>query len=418
MAIVKAFQGVRYDVEKVSLKHVIAPPYDVIGDEYREALVSRSPYNVVNVDLPVGGESRYEDAAELYNSFRDTGVLKKDGKPCFYLYEQTYEFGGRKYVRTGFVGVLKLEELGKGTVFPHEKTLSGPKKDRYDLMMATGANLSQIFGLYMDEDNRLSGLFNQVKKNMPSASAVDDEGTNNAMWAVEDTAFIEQISSFMSDRAIYIADGHHRYETALNYRDARRAAENVPAGEERPYDYVMMMFVNFYDEGLKIFPTHRVVELKPDFNLDDFMLRAKKQFEVTPLADRAAAEAFLAEPEASGSWVMMYEGQHYIMRVDDEAFENLHAVYRKIDTFLLQELAISGLIGKPEEEVLRKEGIWFLQKYDEIVRKMRDKKAMAFLLRGVDIDVVREVSESGLVMPQKSTFFYPKLQTGLVINEF
>lgn len=214
MAIVRPFRGVRYDTEQVLLKNVITPPYDVITPEMRAAYAAKSPYNVVLIDLPVGDDDRYAVAGNLYRKWKDAGILIKGQDKSFYLYEQVYEYGGKTYVRSGFVGALKLSEFGKGQVFPHEKTLSGPKADRYELMKASKANFSQIFGLYQDNENRLSVLFNDVKKAMPSASAIDETGVKHSVWTISDENSITKIESFMRDKAIYIADGHHRYETS------------------------------------------------------------------------------------------------------------------------------------------------------------------------------------------------------------
>lgn len=417
MSIVRPLTGVRYNLEEVLLKNVIAPPYDVISPEMKEKLKAKCPYNIVTMDLPDGEDDKYANAAKIYKELLDKGIMVKDKKPGFYVYEQIYEFGGREYVRTGFVGLLKLEELGKGSVYPHEKTLSGPKKDRFELMKACKTNFSQIFGLYMDKENMLNTVFSDAKKNMPAASAVDDEGVKNTIWAVEGNEPVRMVEEFMKDKAIYIADGHHRYETALNFREYMRDLNNDIPGEEKPYDYVMMMFVNFYDEGLKIFPTHRVVDVAPDFSIDDFLKKISKGFLVEDLAGEKEAEEYVNNPSNGRTMAVFFEEKFYGLKATEEVLENLHPVYRKIDTFLLQKAVLIDMLGMTEEQILRKEGVHFVQTMDSIRKLAEEKKSMAFLLKGVDIEIVREISESGLVMPQKSTYFYPKLQTGLVINQ-
>lgn len=409
--------GVRYNLEKVLLKQVIAPPYDVITDEMKETLKGRSASNVVALDLPDGNGDKYENAAHFYEAWKKDGTLLKDKEAGYYLYEQIYSFGEREYVRTGFVGLLKLEELGKGSVFPHEKTLSGPKKDRFELMKACKTNFSQIFGLYMDKENKLSSPFTNTKKNMPVASAVDDEGVKNTIWQITDRKVIEEIETFMRDKAIYIADGHHRYETALDYKKYRREQDKVLDGDVKPYDFVMMMFVNFYDEGLKIFPTHRVVEVPADFTLEGFIEKVEPNYEIQDIASYEDGEKFLNTKGGSRNF-LVFTGTKYLgLTLRDEVLETLHPIYRKVDTYLVQETIIKPGTGISDEQILRKEGIYFLQTMDQIRTRMAKKPALAFLMKGVDIEVVREISESGLVMPQKSTYFYPKLQTGLVIND-
>ncbi|WP_022851920.1 DUF1015 domain-containing protein [Limisalsivibrio acetivorans] len=417
MAIVRPFMGVRYNLEKVLLKQVIAPPYDVISEKMKEELKERCGTNVVKLILPDGEEDKYKNASKLYEDWKKDDTLVKDKKQSFYLYEQVYTFAGREYVRTGFIGLLRLEELGKGSVFPHEKTLAGPKKDRLELMKACKTNFSQIFGLYMDKENRLANNFNSVKKNMPVSSAVDDEGVKNTIWQIDDHEIIESIEAFLKDKAIYIADGHHRYETALNYRNHMREQNEDIEGDIKPYDYVMMMFVNFYDEGLKIFPTHRVVELGNDFSYEEFKEKVSKSFELVEIESKEQGDKFVNEPGENRNFLVYYDNKYLGLTLRDEVLETLHPVYRKVDTFLIQETVIKECLGMTDEQILRKEGIYFLQTMDQINSVMEQKPAMALMLKGVDIDVVREISESGLVMPQKSTYFYPKLQTGLVINE-
>jgi len=418
VSIVRPFAGVRYNLEEVLLKSVVAPPYDVISPEMKQALKDKSPYNVVTLDLPDGAEDKYDNAAALYKEYCDNKILVKDEKPSFYVYEQVYTYGGKEYVRTGFVGLLKLEELGKGSVYPHEKTLSGPKKDRFELMKACKTNFSQIFGLYMDKDNRMNLVFNEAKKNMPTASAMDEDGVKNTIWSVGGDNTVRMIEEFMKDKAIYIADGHHRYETALNYRDYARKQNADMENEEKPYDYVMMMFVNFYDEGLKIFPTHRVLEVDSSFSFEGFLEKLRFDFTIEKLADAKTADTFVNDPAGGRSMALYYDNTYYGIKAHDEVIENLSQVYRKVDTYLLQEGIMKKFLDVTDERLLKKEGVYFVQTLEQIEKLAADKKAVGFILKGVDIDIVREISESGMVMPQKSTYFYPKLQTGLVFYQF
>lgn len=415
MVNVKPFKGVRYNLEKTLLKNVIAPPYDVISHEMRESLKTKSPYNVVSLILPEGDE-KYKKAGELYGQLRDQEILVKDGETSFYIYEQEYEVDGVNYVRTGFVGLLKLEEFGKSGVFPHEKTLSGPKEDRFNLMKECKTNFSQIFGLYMDKENRMDRLFSSIKKSMPAASAVDLEGVKNTLWTITDPSAIEKIESFMQDKSIYIADGHHRYETALNFRNYMRQKNNDPADIVKSYDYVMMMFVNFYDEGLKIFPTHRVVKVDDGFDEGSFLKKVSESFDIEELSSDAK-ESFFNE---NGDMKIVFRNLEkiYGLTLKKNVYDNLHPVYRNINTYILQEVILKGVMEFQDEKILKKDGIYFVQNESDADKLAVNQRVVSFLLKGLNIDAVRDVSESGLVMPQKSTYFYPKLQTGLVINEF
>lgn len=415
MVCVKPFRGVRYNLEKSLLKNVIAPPYDVISEEMRENLLSKSSFNVVKLILPTG-ENRYEQAAKDYKKWKDDNILQRDPEPSFYIYEQEYEYGGKTYVRTGFVGLLKLEELGKGKVFPHEKTLSGPKEDRLNLMKACKTNFSQVFGLYMDKENKLERIFSAIKKDMAASSAVDVYGVKNTLWVVKDNELIEKIKEFMKEKSVYIADGHHRYETALAYSNYMRSEDKDSENKEKPYDYIMMMFVNFYDEGLKIFPTHRAVELDENFNELEFLNELKKYFVVTNLLKEEKDKYF--QEDGDKKIIFKFQNNYYGLVVKDDVYESLHPVYRKVNTYILQEVILKNILHFTEERILSKKGIYFVQSEDEIEKIAKDKKIAAFILKGIDIEVIRDISENGLVMPQKSTYFYPKLQTGLVINEF
>lgn len=418
MSIVKPFKGVKYNLENVLLRKVIAPPYDVISPEMRESFILRSPYNVVQIDLPVGDDDKYQAAGDLYRQWNFEGILVKEERPAFYLYEQVYDYDGRQYVRSGFVGTLKLSEFGKGQVYPHERTLSGPKKDRYELMKAGKANFSQIFGLYQDSENMLNSLFNEIKKTMPAASAMDDDNVKHSVWVIDKPEDIEYIQTFMQDKAIYIADGHHRYETALKYRDDMRVANGDSSDDVKPYDFVMMMFINFQDKGLKVFPTHRVVDVNADFQDSTVIDGLKTMFDVTPLAGKAEIDAFMKETaEDVGAWVFMGMQGIYGMKIIKESMESLHPVYRKVDTYLLEDLVLKGQLGFTDEKLLAKDGIHFIQTLDEIAKYRESVSSVAFILHPEDMETIRDVSESGLVMPQKSTFFYPKLATGLLFND-
>ncbi|WP_231841020.1 DUF1015 domain-containing protein [Deferribacter desulfuricans] len=410
---VKPFKGVRYNLEKTLLKQVIAPPYDVISPEQKEVLKLRSPYNVVNLILP-DGENKYEEAAKKYEMWKKEKILIKDPEPVFYLYEQEYEYEGKKYVRTGFIGLLKLEEYDKGNVFPHEKTLSGPKMDRFNLMKAAKANFSQIFGLYIDRDNFLEKIFSSIKKEMPVASAVNDEKVKNSLWLISDEEMKKSIEQFMKDKKIYIADGHHRYETALKYRDYMRELNGDSPEDIKPYDFVMMMFVNFYDEGLKVFPTHRVVEFND--KIDDFFEKLKRSYKVEKVDDFKVAEKKQKESDVP-SFIVYYNGKFAFISILEEEYEKLHPIYRKVDTFVLEETVLKPILGFTDEKLLKKEGIYFVQNMEQIKKLEKEKDVLAFIVKGVDIEVVKEIAENGLVMPQKSTYFYPKLDSGLVFND-
>ena len=418
MSIVRPFRGIKYNLEKVLLKQVIAPPYDVISPEMHDKLMSRSNYNVVRIDLPEGGEDKYEKAGELYRNWRQEQILIKNEQPAFYLYEQVYELDGKQFIRTGFLGLLKLADFGEGVVYPHEKTLSGPKEDRYKLMIETKANLSPVFGLYEDSENSLESIFSDVRKSMPGASAVDDDKVKHSVWQMSDPEIVRKIESLMRDKAIYIADGHHRYETALKYRNDMRKKEGVTEGEERSYGYIMMMFVNFIDSGLTILPIHRVVDVDDNFNDAGFINSVKDSFDIMTLSDKNAVNKYLEDnSNAKGVWGFIGRQGYYGMKIKDTALKNFSSAYKDVDTYLLEHFVLKESLKFTDEKLLAKDGITFEISIDEVEIYLKDRPAVAFIMRPESIETVVNISEKGMTMPQKSTYFYPKLATGLLFND-
>jgi uncharacterized protein (DUF1015 family) len=415
MAIVRPFKAVHYNTESVLLKQVLAPPYDVITPELRETLAGRSQYNVVNIDLPIG-DDKYASAARVYETWLAEGVLTQDVEPAFYLYEQEYDYDGKHYLRTGFIGLLKLEPLSEGVVFPHEKTLSGPKQDRLELMTATKANFSSVFGLYTDPAENLKTLFNRFRQNMPAESAVDDDAVKHSIWVIKDKDAIQQMVSFMKDKAVYIADGHHRYETALTYQNLQRKKQGDNF-DMLPCDHIMMTFVNCYDPGLLILPTHRVVDEPAGFAEDKFWEALTFKGTVKRLETLEQAELFLADRGNTGTMVIITKTRIAGLYLDQEVIESLNPFYREINTYLLQKEIFESILGMTEEQILAKEGIYFYQSPNDVITHIERQGGVGVLLNSVNIDTVIKLSENKLVMPQKSTFFYPKLATGLLFNK-
>ena len=415
MVFVKPFNGVRYNLEKALLKNVIAPPYDVISNDMKAVLRNRAPYNIVRLILP-SGKDCYENACRTYKQWKKEGVLLKDEKPSLYIYEQGFELEGKSYVRTGFVGLVKLEEFGKGHIFPHEKTLSAPKEDRLKLMKACRTNFSQIFGLYLDKEKKLESLFAFIKKDMPTVVAVDDEGVKNSIWQIYNEEHINYMNDFMKDKNIYIADGHDRYETSLDYRDFARKMDNSDAEEIKPYDFTMMMFVNFYEDGLKVFPIHRIINIEPSFGLNTFVRNIEKFFDVEDLSAEDNLFGYL-ENRDSMSFIVCIGDKKICITVKDDMMEKLHPIYRKIDTYVFQEVILKRVLKYTDDMIANKKNIDYINNVREFEEVSADSSNIGFMMKGINIDRVREVSENGLVMPQKSTFFYPKLKSGLIIND-
>lgn len=419
MAVLKAFRGVRYNLEKVLLKQVITPPYDVISPAMREDFISRSPHNIVNIDLPIGGVDRYHNAAILYHQWRKEDYLIKDDSLSYYLYEQDYTYGGKKYIRSGFFSTIKLSEFGEGIVFPHEKTHAGPKIDRYELMKSSKSNFSSIFGLYIDSESRLKPIFTEIKRTMPDASSLDDDSVKHSLWRISDPTMIDVITKFMIGKSIYIADGHHRYETAIMYRDDMRKKDGIADGIECSYDYVLMMLVNFEDEGLRVFPTHRVIDVHDDYDEPKLILNLTREFDIDKLSSIDDVTKFLElNRDIPGKWCFIGLDGYYSMSIKEDIYNKEHNIYRDVYTYLLENKILKPEFNFTDEKLSHKNGIEFMQDIEAINQYRRDHRAVAFILNPESLDTIRKVSESELVMPQKSTYFYPKLATGLIINEF
>src|SRR3990172_10623964 len=285
MAIIAPFRGILYNPNKIKdMSTVIAPPYDVISPEGQERLYQNSDYNIVRLDFGKEGPSddqghnKYTRAASEFKAWQENGILVRDEMPAIYIYEQDYRLkDGSIKTRKGFMALVRLEELDSGVILPHERTLSGPKTDRLNLTKATDANFSPIFSLYSDPEMKTSALLSGESKTLPIVNVQGEDGANNRLWRVTDESIINGLIREISDKMIFIADGHHRYETALNYRNEMREKHPDYTGREGFY-YTLMYFSNMDDEGLTVFPTHRLIYGVKDFDPSVFENRLSENF--------------------------------------------------------------------------------------------------------------------------------------------
>ncbi|HEX4286686.1 MAG TPA: DUF1015 domain-containing protein [Terracidiphilus sp.] len=436
MATIYPFRAWRYNPSAVKLEDVVTQPYDKISPAMQQAYYQRSPHNLARIILGLPelfdaerGESVYTRAARDLKAWREEGVLTQEKTPCVFAYAQRFKVPGSDVVkeRRGFIALGKLYEYAEQVVFRHEQTLSKPKSDRLNLLKATHAHFGQIFMLYSDPAGSVEQIL--YDGSGPADAEVTDEyGVLHRVWKVSDPATIRLLAAAMADKKLIIADGHHRYETALNY--AKEHATAAPAKTEHsttqlpqppfPEAAVMMTFVNMDSDGLVILPTHRVVHNLGDFD-DAAFARAKNYFDVDALPGCEDTDGYLKTLKAQNgtAFVAVTKNAAFIMRAKPEAATALASLpehQRKLDLSYLHTIVFDKLLGLDAEKVREQTNIRYLRDAGEAVDQVRRGDAdVAFLTNSVTMEQLREVAFAGSVMPQKSTDFYPKLLSGLAI---
>jgi uncharacterized protein (DUF1015 family) len=414
MADVQPIKTLRYDPDVAGpLEDLIAPPYDVIDDELRAELVARSPHNVVEIDLP----GSYEGAAETLAEWRERGVLTQEDEPAIWVLRQDYTApDGSTRTRSGFFARVRVEDYGAGRIRPHERTHPGPKEDRLRLTRATRANLSPIFSLFPDASGAAMEMLAQATSAEPFAEATDHEGTRNTVWRVSDPERIAALQAALADAELLIADGHHRYETARAYADE--------LGGEGDHRYVLMFLVSLDDPGLLVFPTHRMLTGLKDDSEKQLAIRdvARRDFEIEQLDDTHELE-----PPANGDRVAFGYMDSFLKRpvrltlkdqsIADEALPGMPEPYRRLDTAVLEALVLRGALGMSEDDISHLRGLDYSKNLDDAIERVESGAADAgFFMRPTPVEQVREVAQTGESMPPKSTYFFPKVPTGLVFN--
>jgi len=433
MAQVEGLRGVRYSLAGgCDISDRLAPPYDTISsEEQKKTLLARSEHNIVAIDLPhmppreAGPEHLYRQAGELLERWITRNVMIRETEPASYLYRQVFRHAGRQYIRRGFIARLRLEPLGKGQVLPHEKTHSGPKEDRLLLSKFARSNLSQVFCLYEDPDNLISETL-YAKANTPPTYWGELAGVRNEVWVTTDRKIQSWLTEEMSTRPVYIADGHHRYSTALMYRDY--LAGQGALREDHPANYVSCMFVSMSEPGLLVLPTHRaLLGLRP-FSLEhlaaaladkfdhSWISRPEQPEELEEAVTRTGGQAF-AFFNADEKRCLIVWPKEPASLLDDLAGEYSLA-WRTLAVAILHSYILERVIyPRWFEGNATKAGIEYFSRADELVKFVMDTPGtVGAVVPPTPVEAVRQVCTDGLLMPQKSTYFYPKLATGLVIN--
>ena len=407
MATIFSFQPYRYTLLGGSLQDLVTQPYDKISPEMRQRYLRASPHNLVRIilgeRLPSDSESDnvYTRAAGHLNDWTAQGILARDQEPGLFAYFQefTEPDSGERLVRKGFIGLGAVEEYSAGVVYRHEQTLSGPKKDRLELLRHTHAHFGQLFMLYPDPAGEIDRLLDEAAQAAPLGDVTDEYGARHRFWNIADAARVSRIRQLMSDRKLLIADGHHRYETALAFR---RENPGLPGA-----DRVMMTFVNMHSPGLKILATHRLVSGIPGFDAGEFVRQAAAGFELAQIPNLEALRHAWAESPARAIIGAAIGGRLYLIEARESAGQ--------LDVKVLHERLLR-LLGIGEDAVREEKNLRYIRGLDAAAAEARGGAAqIAFLLKPVSVDEVARISFAGGVMPQKSTDFYPKLLSGLTI---
>ncbi|MFL5884898.1 MAG: DUF1015 domain-containing protein [Thermoleophilaceae bacterium] len=418
MAEIQPLRTLRYEPRAVgSLEAVAAPPYDVIDDQMRSELCARSPFNVVEIDLPRAdnGDDPYLHAQTTLEAWQQQGILVREREPAIWVLTQDYTGpDGNSYTRHGFFARVRVEDYGAGRIRPHERTHPGPKEDRLRLTRATRANLSPIFSLYPDPEGAAWEALEPLTADEPFATVTDSDGTVNRLWRVTDLDAISSVQAALEARELLIADGHHRYETARVY------AQEI--GGEGEHNYVLMFLCSLSDSGLTIFPTHRLLS-----NLEDDAKRTALRRTIESDFDVQQIDASDLQPQDDAQGIVFgyLDGFHRQplrlalkdQSIADRALPDKPEPYRKLDTAVLEALVLEGALGMTEDDISHQHGLGYAKDFADARDAVESGRYQAaFFMRGTPVEQVREVAETGESMPPKSTYFYPKIPTGLVFN--
>ena len=429
MADIRSFRALRYDLQRVPAAQVVTQPYDKISPAMQERYYAASPYNLVRIIL---GRSEpgdntlknvYTRAADFSRQWRAEGVWREEAAPSIYSYSQTFTspFGGT-FERKGFIALGRVEDYSAKVVYRHEQTLAKPKADRLDLLRATRAHYEQLFLLYEDS-GKIDALLSTSEK--PTIDVVDEYGVTHRVWRISDPAVIASVRKAMSDKKLVIADGHHRYETALNFRNECREAskQNNP---DAPYEFVMMTFVNMNDPGLLVLPTHRVVHSLSSFSVETFLKAAGELFEMADVdasVDAEEATRLLREKGHSRTALLAVSGSRAVLLHTPKPaiahyMAGLSPRQQSLDVVVLHKCLLEGVLQLSEESIRNQQNLSYVREASEALAAARGESQgknanIVFLMNPCPVQKVRDIAFAGEVMPQKSTDFYPKLLSGL-----
>ena len=436
MVQIEAFQGLRYDLAHVgSLSDVVAPPYDVIDPDFQKQLYESHPANVIrlilNQDEPgdESGDEKYERAARYLKQWQREGVLSAESHAAVYVYHQEFIYAGTTFVRKGFMCRMQLEKLGEGNVYPHEETHSAAKVDRLKLFNATKANLSQIFGIYPDPKNEAQSVLERAIVGKTPLEATDHLGVVHRLWVVDDLQTIGELQSRMGDKAMFIADGHHRYETACNYQEQLREAGELH--DHHAANYVMTMCVSMNDDGMIVLPTHRLFKGLPAYDSAKLVSCIGNDFETqivgtgSELASSVWERIEIDDAQDSIGLYCPVDDTWVLATLNTNGLEKLASVasdrtddWQGLGVSILHRLLVETCLG--HESLPKPKYVHLVQEVVDSLNAGTDDDGESFglaaLVMPATLEHIRTISKNGERMPAKSTYFYPKLLSGLVIN--
>jgi uncharacterized protein (DUF1015 family) len=423
---IKPFRAIIYNQEKIKdLSLIVCPPYDVISPVRQEHYHDINPYNLIHVllgkDIP--GENKYRRAAGYFKDWLKNKILIQDAGPAIYFYSQQYKIKGEQKTRLGFISLLKLKNKDSG-IFSHEHTHLAPKEDRLRILKNVKANLSPIFVVFPDKKRIIQRTYQQyIQDRLPFIDIVDDEKIVHKLWRLDSPDILNNIQSSMSGENIFIADGHHRFEVACMYRDlmCQKLGESAITGEES-FNYILTYFTNTDSRGLSILPIHRLLKLEKKLDWATFMLNLKDYFDVEEIKEKIRF-FFLMEKGGRTEHVLgMYKDRRYWLlrlknvKILDKMISDKPKEYRSLDVSILNHIVLKKILGY---DLANKENLEFSPHADEFIEKVNSNPfCIAFFLNPVKIQQIISVALNGERMPPKSTYFYPKVLSGLVINKF
>lgn len=419
MATVKEFGALRFTEKAGAKSELCCPPYDIISPKEKENFLNNNPLNIIRLELPEQTESGYALAGSTLENWVNEGILEKDKEDCLYIYEEKFSVKGVNYSFKGIVARVKLHPFSDGVVLPHEETLSKAKTDRLNLMSATGCNFSQIYSLYSDKEGKSSALIEEMSKGAPDTTFTDGEGVTHSLWVVPKNDKTEALCRFFDDKKLYIADGHHRYETALNYQKKLKS-EGVccPAA-----DYIMMFLIDMENDGLVVFPTHRIVRDLEALDEEKLLNDCSENFYVESCCENEIeAKLDAAYKEGKKAFGFVGKTKTAILTLKDIAVMDkflpaASAALKGLDVSVLHTLILENVLGIDKENMAKQINLTYTRVFDEAVESAKGKANCSFILNPTRVEEIAAVSAAGEKMPQKSTYFYPKLITGLVMNK-